>query len=159
MEVVMAETNLSQIMELKEKTLSELETKYEDLFPSQKVPSNNKVFLWRKIAYRLQELESGGISVETQSKIKELIQKYDPINNLLLRPNNIRPLTNGVAQLKDRRLPIPGSIITKNYKGKKIEVKVLENGFEYNGNIYKSLSNVACAITGQHWNGYMFFRM
>ncbi len=155
----MAETNLSQIMELKEKTLSELETKYEDLFPSQKVPSNNKVFLWRKIAYRLQELESGGISVETQSKIKELIQKYDPINNLLLRPNNIRPLTNGVAQLKDRRLPIPGSIITKNYKGKKIEVKVLENGFEYNGNIYKSLSNVACAITGQHWNGYMFFRM
>ncbi|MFA7294531.1 MAG: DUF2924 domain-containing protein, partial [Candidatus Omnitrophota bacterium] len=150
---------LSQIMELKEKTLSELETKYEDLFPSQKVPSNNKVFLWRKIAYRLQELESGGISVETQSKIKELIQKYDPINNLLLRPNNIRPLTNGVAQLKDRRLPIPGSIITKNYKGKKIEVKVLENGFEYNGNIYKSLSNVACAITGQHWNGYMFFRM
>ncbi|MFA5092447.1 MAG: DUF2924 domain-containing protein [Candidatus Omnitrophota bacterium] len=155
----MAETNLSQIVELKKKTLSELETKYEELFPGQKVPSNNKVFLWRKLAYRLQELESGGISAETQNKIKELIQKYDPINNLLLRPNNIKPITSNVSQLKDRRLPIPGSIITKNYKGKEIQVKVLENGFEYNGNIYKSLSNVACAITGQHWNGYLFFRM
>ena len=155
----MAEANLSQITELKGKTLSELMTKYKELFPSQKNPSNNRVFLWRKIAYRLQELESDSISIVAQNKIKELIQKYDPVNNLLLRPNNIKSLTSNISKLKDRRLPIPGSIITKNYKGKKIEVKVLENGFEYNENIYKSLSNVACAITGQHWNGYMFFRM
>ena len=51
----MAETKIFQIMELKEKSLGELKSKYEELFPGQKAPSNNKVFLWRKIAYRIQE--------------------------------------------------------------------------------------------------------
>ena len=49
----MAEIKLSEIMELKEKSLDELKTKYEELFPGQQAPSNNKVFLWRKIAYRI----------------------------------------------------------------------------------------------------------
>ncbi len=66
----MQETKLSQIMEFKEKSLTELKTKYEESFPGQKAPSNNKVFLWRKIAYRMQELEYGGISAETQGKIQ-----------------------------------------------------------------------------------------
>ena len=59
--------------------------------------------------------------------------------------------------MPDRRLPIPGSIITKNYKGTKLEVKVLVNCFEYNRKIYKTISAVASDITGQHWNGYIFF--
>ena len=57
----MAETTLSQIMELKEKSLGELKAKYEELFIGQKAPSNNKVYLWRKIAYRMQELEYDSI--------------------------------------------------------------------------------------------------
>ena len=34
---------------------------------------------------------------------------------------------------------------------------MLRNGFEFEGDIYKSLSAVAKAITGTHWNGYHFF--
>jgi hypothetical protein len=34
---------------------------------------------------------------------------------------------------------------------------VLENGFEWNGQAFSSLSAVANAITGQHWNGRLFF--
>ena len=75
----MSETNLSQIMALRENSLGKLKTKYEELFPGQKAPSNNKIFMWRKIAYRLQELEYGGISAETQSKIQQLIQQYDEL--------------------------------------------------------------------------------
>ena len=67
----MAETNLSQIMELKTKSLGELKAKYEELFLGQKAPSNNKVFLWRKIAYRIQEIEHGGVSDGTQDKIQQ----------------------------------------------------------------------------------------
>lgn len=37
--------------------LGELGKKYEEVFDGKKAPSNNKVYLWRKIAYRLQELE------------------------------------------------------------------------------------------------------
>jgi len=156
----MAETNLSQIMELKEKSLEELKTKYEKLFPDQKAPSNNKIFLWRKIAYRIQELEYGGISAETQSKIQHLIQQYDPINNKTLRPNAAtenRPKKTNLS--RDKRLPIPGTVITKEYKGISLQIKVLESGFEYNNKVYKSLTAIAKEVSGAHWNGYLFFNL
>ncbi|MFA5337653.1 MAG: DUF2924 domain-containing protein [Candidatus Omnitrophota bacterium] len=157
---IMPKTNLSQIMELKEKSLAELRAKYEELFPGQKAPSNNKVFLWRKIAYRLQELEYGGISAETQSKIQQLIQQYDPINNKTLRPDNIPENHPKKSSLRrDKRLPIPGTVITKEYKGTKLQVKILEPGFEYNNKVYKSLTAIAKEVTGAHWNGYLFFNL
>lgn len=152
----MAEIKLTEIMELKEKTLDELKAKYEELFPGQQAPSNNKVFLWRKIAYRIQELEHGGASTENQSKIQELIQQFDPINNKSLRPEDV---PEKQPKIRDKRLPIPGTVIIKEYKGVKLEVKVLESGFEYNNNTYKSLSAVAKRITGAHWNGYLFFNL
>ena len=156
----MVETNLTQIMGLKEKTLDELKAKYEELFPGQKAPSNNKVFLWRKIAYRIQELEHGDSSTENQSKIQELIQQYDPINNKTLRPDAATENQLRKQNLnRDRRLPIPGTVIIKEYKGIKLEVKVFESGFEYNNKTYKSLTAIAKEITGAHWNGYLFFKL
>ncbi|MCX5709688.1 MAG: DUF2924 domain-containing protein [Candidatus Omnitrophica bacterium] len=156
----MAETSLSKIMELKEKSLGELKAKYEELFPGQQAPSNNKVFLWRKIAYRIQELEYGGIPAESQSKIEQLIKQYDPINNKALRPDAAtenRPKKKNLS--RDKRLPIPGTVITKEYKGISLQVKVLESGFEYNNKIYKSLTAIAKEVSGAHWNGYLFFNL
>ena len=57
------------------------------------------------------------------------------------------------------RLPLPGTILTRDYKGTMIQVQVLPNGFEYQGEVYKSLSAVAKAVTGQHVNGFAFFRL
>ena len=57
----------------------------------------------------------------------------------------------------DERLPMPGTVITRQYKGRMLNVKVLRDGFEFEGEAYKSLSAVAKAITGTHWNGYHFF--
>ena len=156
----MAETNLTQIMELKENSLDELKTKYKELFPGQKAPSNNKVFLWRKIAYRIQELEHSGLSAETQGKIQQLIQQYDPINNKTLRNNTVtenRPKKKNLS--RDKRLPIPGTVITKEYKGISLQVKVLASGFGYNSKVYKSLTAIAREVTGAHWNGYLFFNL
>ena len=56
------------------------------------------------------------------------------------------------------RLPIAGSIITRSYKGRTLEVKVLPQGFEFEGEVHRSLSAVAKTITGSHCNGYLFFR-
>ncbi len=156
----MAEIKLTGIMELKEKTLDELQAKHQELFPGQPAPSNNKVYLWRKIAYRLQELEYGGISTEAQSKIQELIQQYDPIDNKTLRPDNAleeRPKKTKLS--RDKRLPISGTVIIKEYKGIKIEIKILESGFEYHNKVYKSLTAIAKDVTGAHWNGYLFFNL
>jgi len=154
----MTETKLSEIMKLKEKSLEELKTKYQEL-SGQEPPSSNKLFLWRKIAYRLQELECGNVSEETQGKIQELIKKYDPVNNTGVRPDNGNGEIANKKPSRDRRLPIPGTLITKSYKGKKYELKILEKGFEYNNKTYKSLSAIAKEITGAHWNGYLFFNL
>lgn len=147
---------IEEIMALKNEPMKVLKTRYNELFPNETPSSNNKVFLWRKIAYRLQEIEYGGLSTETQSRISELIERYDPVNNKMLRPQNApgKAKTTG----RDTRLPIPGAIIRKEYKGQILEVKVLEKGFEYQSQFYRTLSAVAKAVTGAHWNGHLFFK-
>ena len=59
----------------------------------------------------------------------------------------------------DDRLPPPGSILTRKYKGGVVQVKVLDDGFEHAGEVFASLSAVAKAITGSHCNGFLFFRL
>ncbi len=66
-------------------------------------------------------------------------------------------LENLPVRARDNRLPEPGSIITKNYRGKTIEVKVLENGFEYEEKVFKSISRVAMTIVKRPISGYVFF--
>ena len=58
---------------------------------------------------------------------------------------------------RDGRLPAVGTVITKTYRGKRIEVKMLENGFEYEGKTYKSISRVAMDIVKRPISGYVFF--
>lgn len=58
---------------------------------------------------------------------------------------------------KDLRIPPEGSLISKTYHGQTIEVKVLENGFEYQGKTYKSISRVAMEIVKRPISGYVFF--
>ena len=59
----------------------------------------------------------------------------------------------------DRRLPPPGTVITRLYKGAHLEVLVLPDGFSYAGTRDATLSAVAKTITGAHCNGYLFFRL
>jgi len=156
----MSESTVTKIIELKNMPLDKLKEKYEEVFEGSKMPSNNKVYLWRKISYRIQEQEYGGITVKTQGKIQQLIQQYDPINNKTLRPDNMsenHPKKSNLS--RDKRLPIPGTVIAKEYKGIKLQVKILESGFEYNNKIYKSLTAIAREVTGAHWNGYLFFNL
>lgn len=58
---------------------------------------------------------------------------------------------------RDNRLLATGSIITKTYRGKTMEVKILENGFEYEGKVFKSISRVAMTIVKRPISGYVFF--
>ena len=150
------ETVLTQINELQGLSLNKLQQRYEELFNENKALPRKPESLRRKIAYRIQELAYGGLSQKAQDKIHELITIYDPINNKALRQvNKAKQQTSRVK--RDIRLPIPGAIITKIYKGIEIKVSVLDKGFEYNGRIFKTLSQIANCITGAHWNGYLFF--
>ena len=50
-------------------------------------------------------------------------------------------------------------MLKRDYKGRTVRVKVLANGFEFEGERYRSLTAVARAVTGNHWNGYHFFNL
>lgn len=146
---------MSEIMALKNAPFDELLRRHKELY-GEDAAGNHRLYIWRKIAYRLQERENGNLSARAKNRLKALIEEFDPINNKALRPE--KP---AVCQptAKDKRLPIPGTVITKEYKDAKHQIKVLEKGFEYKGNIYKTLSAVAKEITGAHWNGYLFFNL
>src|SRR5439155_8097484 len=64
----------------------------------------------------------------------------------------------GLGCRPDPRLPMAGTILTRDYKGQTLHVEVLADGFAYGSQVYKSLSAVAKAVTGGHCNGYHFFR-
>lgn len=93
---------------------------------------------------------------------KKSVAKNTPAKPAVLRlaspithPENA--VENMPVRKRDNRLPAPGSIITKTYRGKTIEVKVLENGFEYEGKVFKSISRVAMTIVERPISGYVFF--
>jgi len=148
---------ITEIMSLKNASLEAIKAKYAEVFGEDAPATNNKIFLWKKIAYRLQEKQYGGLPVATLGRIAELIDRYDPVNNKSLRPAATQEPGRKQLTGRDRRLPIPGAILKKEYKGRIYEVKILEKGFEYDGKVYKTLSAIAKAITGAHWNGYLFF--
>ena len=77
----------------------------------------------------------------------------------VVKPVNQKIVKVVVPALKERdgRLPAVGAVITKKYHGQNLEVKVLENGFEYQGKIYKSISRVAMEIVKRPISGYVFF--
>jgi hypothetical protein len=58
---------------------------------------------------------------------------------------------------RDSRLPAPGTLLTRDFKGRTHVVKVLTDGFEYEGRTYRSLSAIAGEIAGTRWNGFLFF--
>ena len=58
---------------------------------------------------------------------------------------------------RDGRLPKPGSLLQRKFKGQIVVVQVLADGFQYQDRYYKSLSAIARQVTGTRWNGYAFF--
>ena len=157
----MKENISEQLQNLKDTTLLEIQKHYSELFKVAEPPCANKPYLIKKIAYKLQELAKGGLSDEAKTRITELIEKYDPINNKALRPQVVSAGKNVVSIpfMRDKRLPIPGTVIYKKYKGQNIHVKVLDKGFEYKDKYYRSLTAIAFELTGAHWNGFSFFNL
>ncbi len=60
---------------------------------------------------------------------------------------------------KNRRLddPAPGTVLTRTWNGQEIRVLVRDDGYERDGELFRSLTAVARAVTGSKWNGRLFF--
>ncbi|GIW80433.1 MAG: hypothetical protein KatS3mg105_2240 [Gemmatales bacterium] len=151
-----------EVAALQRMTVKELREKYADAF-GEETNANNKAWLVKRIAWRLQALAEGDLSERARHRAAELANDAD----LRLSPPKVKPAsadserttTAGLRLKLDDRLPPPGTILTRKYKGEVLQVKVLPHGFEFEGDVYRSLSAVSKAITGTHCNGYLFFRL
>lgn len=145
-------------------TVGQLRAKHLELF-GEECRSNHKDFLFKRIAWRMQAVAEGGLSERARQRAMELANDAD----LRIRApkdafadsaaaDPAHAVEAGVDEVAaDTRLPMPGAILTRKYKDRIISVQVRENGFEFDGKIYKSLSSVARAVTGTRWNGFLFF--
>jgi hypothetical protein len=94
------------------------------------------------IAYRLQEIEHGGLGKATLRKLRTLAKTLRATGRVGPTPS---------LSLK------PGARLVREWHGRTHTVTVTEDGFDYAGTSYPSLSNIAKKITGAHWSGPRFF--
>ena len=95
------------------------------------------------------------MSERARRRAAELANEAD----VRLNPPQAPPPAALALYRADPRLPAPGQVLTRAYKGRTIQVTMREHGFEYEGALYPSLSAVAKAITGSHCSGFLFFRL
>jgi Protein of unknown function (DUF2924) len=149
-----------ELAALEAMTVAELRDRYTQVF-GEETRVGNKAWLVKRVIWRLQALAEGDLSERARKRAAELAQDAD----LRLSPPRQKHTAsasiqrNGKASaLVNGPLPLPGTILTRWYKGQTLKVQVLRHGFEHEGQVYKSLSAVAKAITGSHTSGFLFFR-
>ncbi len=133
----------ARIAALKIMPMPELKAQWRALFETEP-PSFNRKHLENRIAYRIQELAYGGLKPETVRRLEALGEVYDSGN---VTSRRIR---------HDAR-PIAGTLLIREWRGVEKVVTVLQDGYEWEGRPYRSLSAIARAITGTKWNGLVFF--
>lgn len=140
----MPDAIVRQLSQLHLMGLPALRAKFKELYGFETGCTKVEV-LRRRLAFRAQELHFGGLTEREEEKMDDSI-KNDPVI-----------LGAKQSEKKAKRL-LHGTRLVRIWKGKKYEVTLGDDEkYEYNGIYFKSLSAVAKAITGTHWNGKTFF--
>ncbi len=123
------------------------------------VLSGNSELARRRIAWHVQSEREGGLPESARQRALAIAKEASV--RIHVRRGGTGPLPHatvtGIVSNHDSRLPMPGSILIKEHRGKTVLVRVLDAGFEYDGQRFASLSAIAKKITGTKWNGFLFF--
>ena len=150
-----------ELSALERMTVNELREKHRSIFGEEN-RSRHKDFLRKRIAWRLQALDEGGLTERALQRAKELANDAD----LRIRMPVSVPVSFNAPERtalvkfhdnRDARLPLPGTVLVREYRGQVVRVTVLKRGFDFEGEIHSSLSAIAKAVTGTQWNGMLFF--
>jgi len=141
--MMMNDSVLAQVAALKKMPTPDLKKQWRDLFETEPPPYNRR-FLESRLAYRIQELAYGGLKPETVKRLEALGEQLDGGNFVLRR-------------IRGDDKPIAGTRLIREWQGIEHTVTVLNDGYEWQGRSYQSLSAIARAITGTRWNGWVFF--
>ena len=139
----MTDTVLARVAALKTLPIPQLKQDWHNLFDREPPPYNRR-FLEHRLAYRIQELAFGGLKAETLARLEAIAEELD-------RSGNIGRFRHA------RDMPIAGTQLIREWQGVEHRVTVRDDGFEYQGTPYKSLSAIARRIAGTRWNGWVFF--
>ena len=139
----MTDTVLARVAGLKTLPIPQLKQQWRDLLEGEPPPYNRR-FLEARLAYRIQELAYGGLKPETLARLEAIADELDRHGNL-----------GRFRQARD--MPIAGTQLIREWQGVEHRVTVRDDGFEYEGTPYKSLSAIARRIAGTRWNGWVFF--
>ena len=118
-----------------------LEKLWRDLFDRVPSPALRRETLIPILVYRIQEKAFGGLRESSVRKLRKIAE--EPAGSPRPVQDSIRPKT--------------GTRYVREYDGKLHEVTVLDFGYEYQGNAYRSLTEIAKVITGAKWSGPAFF--
>jgi hypothetical protein len=116
----------------------ELQQHWRDLFGREPTPGMRRNHMIPLLAYRAQEKAFGGLKESTVRMLRELALGIASEAQAVYRPKT-------------------GTRYVREHNGKLHEVTVLDDGFEYEGRTYRSLTEIANAITGTKWSGPAFF--
>lgn len=119
----------------------ELRARWRDVYRSI-APDIGPDLLRRGIAYRLQERRQGSLASSTRRDVQRLIKQLGKGEGELAR---------SPASLKT------GTRLVRSWRGKMHHVLILDEGYEFDGRRYQSLTQIAQDITGAHWSGPRFF--
>jgi hypothetical protein len=151
-----------EIAAMEHMAVGQLRDRYAQVF-GESTNARNKPWMIKRIIWRLQSMAEGDLTERARARAMEIAVDADirrrPPKAPGPRLDALLSAPIPAAGATDQRVPIPGSLITRHYKGRRLEVLVLEDGFEYAGERFQSLSGVAKRITGSHCNGYLFFNL
>lgn len=151
-----------EIAALKRLGTKDLRRRYAEVF-GDGTNANNKAWLLKRIAWRLQANAEGGLSERARRRADELANVSDlrltPPRKAAGSADGERVVEGRLPEARDTRLPPAGTILCREYRGGTVQVTVLAEGFQHEGKTYPSLSAAAKAITGTHVNGFLFFKL
>src|SRR5882757_852079 len=119
--------------------LEELRLEWRQLYRSEP-PKISRDLLTLGLGYRLQEIEHGGLGKATRRKLQTIAKALRTTGRVVPTPS---------LSLK------PGARLVREWRGRTHTVTMTEDGFEYAGTNYPSLTKIARNITGAHWSGLM----
>jgi hypothetical protein len=140
-----SETLEVEIAALPKMNIAQLQAKWRQALKQAPPPHIRKQLLVPLLAYKLQEQAFGGLKPEVKRRLRELAAGFD------------RNPRKAGGQFTDSIRIKPGTRLIRQWEGKTHQVTVGEAGFEYDGELYKSLSVIARLITGTRWSGPLFF--